>query len=521
MEEGTKEIMSEEENSMAEEKKDIKAEGENNMAEETKEVNPEGENNTSKETLEITKRCENKASDYGSTSQIPDKKLELNEFYQIIGMGLSQFLYWLLVALVAYSDYAELTLLSVIVPSLRCEWNLTSTFETAITMSAYGSYALSAVLLGRVADRCGRKSVIKWSTLLVIFAAVAGALSPNKWIFLVTRLVAGACIGINLSCIVCYSTEFAENSYWYYGMAVFGISAFIGDCVVSCVVYLVFETVGWRWLMIIVSAPAVPALVLILALPESPRFLCVSGQQERAMQAVRFMAYLNGKELPENTRMTCSVVKDLGSFSVILNKDHRKSTIALSAIYFSNIFIEFGLIVLLPLIFSSAICGVKKSLQHQCQLLTRDDLWKLAVATTGSILGTIAALLFARYIGRLMPIRIASFIVSLWILSLFVCVNQMFTFVTTAVVKIFESFVNTTIWIMIPESFPTNIRSTATGFINAWGKTGGVLGTGCVYLLFYDIPFSVLSLFLCCSIVGFLGTMLYDRDTKYDHLKEI
>ena len=162
------------------------------------------------ETKDIKKEEENSA-DYGSTSQPSDKFVNLDEIYTMIGFGKSQYLYYLLVALVAYSDYAEIMVLSVILPSLRCEWDLTPALETAITISVYGSYAVFAVLFGRVADRYGRKAVIKWSTLALVLAAIGGAAAPNKWLFLVTRLVTGASIGVNLTCIVCYSTEFAES----------------------------------------------------------------------------------------------------------------------------------------------------------------------------------------------------------------------------------------------------------------------------------------------------------------------
>ena len=475
---------------------------------ETKEIKTDGD-------------TDNIITKYGSTSQASDEKLlELNEIYEVIGLGPAQFLYWTLVILVTYSDYAELTLLAVIIPSLRCEWGLTAGFEAAITISMYGSYALFAIMFGNVVDKYGRKTVIQWSTLLLLLAAIGGALSPNKWVFLATRLVTGACIGINLSCIVCYTAEFAESKYRVYGVLAFSLGALSGIGAVSGVAFLVLNNVGWHWLIIIASLPAVPALVLILTLPESPRFLCVSGQQDKAMKAVRTMAKINGRKLQENIKMACFVDEELGSYTKILNKDNRKSTIALSVMYFCNIFIEFGLIVWLPLMYSANMCGAAKSPQHKCQSLTQDDLLKLTIVNGGSVLGAIAAVILAQRIGRLIPMRVASFIMMLSIATLFVCVNESFTFANTIIAKTVEAFVNTTLWIMIPESFPTCIRSTATGFINSCGKIGGVFGTACVYLLFYVSPYSVVGIFVFFSFVGFVATMVYDRETKYEILQE-
>ncbi|XP_063679974.1 putative transporter svop-1 [Bolinopsis microptera] len=473
------------------------------------------------EIKEITTDGDTTITKYGSTSQATDENLlELNEIYEMIGLGPAQYLYWTLVALVAYSDFAELTVIAVILPSLRCDWGLTAGFEAAITVSMYGSYAVFAIMFGKVADKYGRKTVIQWSTLLLLLAAICGALSPNKWVFLATRLVTGACIGINLSCIVCYTAEFAESKYRVFGVLVFSFGASGGIGAVSGAAFLVLKNVGWHWLIIIVSLPAVPALILILALPESPRFLCVSGQQDKAMKAVRTMAKLNRRKLQEKIKMACFVDEELGSYSKILNKDNRKSTIALSVMYFCNIFIGYGLIVWLPLMYSANMCGAAQSPKHKCQSLTQDDLLKLTIASGGSILGAIAAVILAQCIGRLIPIRVASLIMSLLIATLFVCVNESFTFATTIIAKIVGTFVNTTLWIMIPESFPTCIRSTATGIINSCGKIGGVFGTACVYLLFYVSPYSVVGIFLFFSFVGFVGTMVYDRETKYEILQE-
>jgi MFS family permease len=293
-----------------------------------------------------------------------------------------------------------------------------------------------------------------------------------------------------------------------------------GGAVPSGVAYFTLNTVGWRWFIMIVSIPSVPALLLIFALPESPRFLCASGQQDRAIQAVRFMAKLNRRQLPENVRMTHFDDEDLGSYTMILNQDHRKSTIALSVVYFTNIFYVFGLIVLLPLLFSSDFGSASRSNTHRCQILTDNDLLKLTIATTGSIVGVIAGFISAQYFGRLIPTRVATLINFLSLTSLLVHVNGTFTFVTSIITQMSAGLANIIIWIMIPESFPTIIRTTATGFINSWGKIGGVLGTASVYLLFYVNPYSVIGLFCFMSSAGFVGIMVYNRETRYEVLKE-
>ena len=40
------------------------------------------------------------------------------------------------------------------------------------------------MVFGKIADmKYGRNPVIKWATIVLIVAAIAGAVSPNKWVF--------------------------------------------------------------------------------------------------------------------------------------------------------------------------------------------------------------------------------------------------------------------------------------------------------------------------------------------------
>ena len=88
--------------------------------------------------------------------------------------------------------------------------------------------------------------------------------------------------------------------------------------------------------------------------------------------------------------------------------------------------------------------------------------------------------------------------------------------------KLTEFFAVSLVWMMIPESFPTNIRSTATGFINGWGKVGGLFGAMLVYLLYTNVDsYSVFGMFLFVTFLICAGTMMYDKETKHEVLRDI
>ena len=102
--------------------------------------------------------------------------------------------------------------------------------------------------------------------------------------------------------------------------------------------------VSWRWLIIICTIPAFPALVMIIVLPESPLYL----------QVIRFLALLNRKELSHDLQVVCFSNADSGSnyanapeCSEASNLSEGSDKIALSEdIYHCSFYTLFGLFLI-------------------------------------------------------------------------------------------------------------------------------------------------------------------------------
>ena len=147
-------------------------------------------------------------------------------------------------------------------------------------------------------------------------------------------------------------------------------------------------------------------------------------------------------------------------------------------------------------------------------------LWDLTISSSFRIGGSFLGLLAAQHIGRLIPLRVSSGALVLAILTLFLCVSSTFTFTSISVMNGFDGAVCQLLLIMIPESFPTIIRSTGIGFVNAVGKVGGVIGSTSAYLLFYFNIYAMNGLFLSVACVLFVASLLHDNETKDIILQE-
>ena len=146
--------------------------------------------------------------------------------------------------------------------------------------------------------------------------------------------------------------------------------------------------------------------------------------------------------------------------------------------------------------------------------LRKKELIELAIGTAPFAVGNILATVSAAFLGRRLSLRISSFILMFVIAVFFFCVNSTVTVFLISAVNFFGSFINALLWIIFPETFPTNIRTTATGFITGCGTIGGVLGSGAVSIFYYMDPHIVTGLVLIASVLGFVMAMLIKKETK-------
>ena len=380
-----------------------------------------------------------------------------------------------------------------------------------------------ALIFGKVSDMYGRKRVMSVTIVILIITAIGAALATNEYLFLFWRSIAGACIGANFATVVVYSTEFSPMSHKSVGPLIALMGSYVSMFLVNFVGYFAINALGWRWVIIIITIPVVPAWILLMIMPETPRYLCVSGKNESALKAVCLMAKLNKVTLPENLEVFCHQNKELGSFRMILgNSETRRPAILLSVMYFCNIFIETAVLVFLPLAFISQFCGSGGVApeRDRCQPLSQDDLVKLTGSAAGSLAGCMAAYFVAKCLGRLKPTRGSNIIQIIVFGLMFKCFNSDYLFGVATAIKIINAFICMMIWFIIPESFPTMIRNTATGMVNSSGKIGAVAGTGMVYLLFYASPIAVIISFVVISSVTCICSFLLTKETQDAELME-
>jgi len=147
-----------------------------------------------------------------------------------------------------------------------------------------------AMVGGMLSDRFGRKRVLLLSAVLYFISALWSGLAGTFTTFIVARFIGG--LGIGISSMICptYIAELAPEKHRGRLGTLFQLGIVVGIFIVFFVNMLIQQAgtpqwnlnVGWRWMFGSECIPAVAFCLLLLFVPESPRWLLQTGREERA-----------------------------------------------------------------------------------------------------------------------------------------------------------------------------------------------------------------------------------------------
>ncbi len=155
--------------------------------------------------------------------------------------------------------------------------------------------AIGAFFAGRLADRWGRRSVLIISAVLFLFSAIGAGAAATSWMFVIARVLGGFAVGAASVMSPAYIAEVASARYRGRLATVQQIAIIGGLFCAFLSNYLLAKAAGasteglwlgqaaWRWMFWVQAIPSLLFLVLLLTIPESPRYLVVKKRQADAL----------------------------------------------------------------------------------------------------------------------------------------------------------------------------------------------------------------------------------------------
>lgn len=168
-----------------------------------------------------------------------------------------------------------------------------SNADVGIATSAYlGGAVIGAIGFGWLTDRIGRKKLFFITLALYLFATAATALSWNLASFALFRFLTGAGIGGEYTAINSTIQELVPARYRGRTDLIVNGSFWIGAAIGAvCAIILLDPNVidpelGWRLAFLTGAVLGLVVFVMRFWIPESPRWLMIHGQPERAKKII-------------------------------------------------------------------------------------------------------------------------------------------------------------------------------------------------------------------------------------------
>lgn len=145
----------------------------------------------------------------------------------------------------------------------------------AVAIALYGT-VIGALFGGIPASKYGRKPALIWIGLLYSVSAIGSALAPEIVSFMVFRFIGGLGVGASSVVAPMYISEIAPAKNRGLLVALFQFNLVFGILAAYFSNYLI-DTANWaqawRWMLGVEAIPALIYTLLVLKVPESPRWL--------------------------------------------------------------------------------------------------------------------------------------------------------------------------------------------------------------------------------------------------------
>src|SRR6202035_6044736 len=185
----------------------------------------------------------------------------------------------LVCATVLFLDGFDTTAIGYVAPALAKEWNIGKAALGPVFSAGLFGLMIGALLFGPLADRIGRKKIIIFSTLAFGIGTLATAFVRDVNTLLVIRFLTGLGLGGAMPNAIALTSEFSPHRRRATMVMVMFCGFSVGAALGGFLAAGLIPHFGWRSVFVVGGvAPLLLAPVLALKLPESVRFLALTGR---------------------------------------------------------------------------------------------------------------------------------------------------------------------------------------------------------------------------------------------------
>jgi sugar porter (SP) family MFS transporter len=164
------------------------------------------------------------------------------------------------------------------------DFDIGSTWKQLIAASILLGAIIGALTCSRVSELRGRRGTILIIAVIFVVGAICCMIAPDKWTLSLSRILLGFAVGGGTQVVPMYVAELAPAPVR--GRLVLTFQVGIGVGIVLSTIVGATEALDWRIAVGIAAIPATGMFLLMLRLPETPRWLVKHNDPDEAREVL-------------------------------------------------------------------------------------------------------------------------------------------------------------------------------------------------------------------------------------------
>ena len=404
-------------------------------------------------------------------------------------------------------------------------WNTSPWFHGTFIMSmALWGTVIGSLFGGIPCDLFGRKKTLFWIGVLYFVSAMGSALAVDPYMFSFFRFIGGLGVGASSVAAPIYISEISSSKNRGQLVALYQFNIVFGIFIAFISNYLFKGFDGandWRWMLGVEAIPALIYSLMVLKIPNSPRWLVIKKQDDAG--AIKVLEYLSNKE---HARVKLEEIKN--SF----NPSEKKEKLFTSKY-------KKPLILAFLLAFFNQLSGINFVLYYAPEILeraglaARESLFSSISIGVVNLIFTLVGIRLIDKVGRreLMKIGSVGYIISLAMVGWCFYSGASSTILLVFILIFIASHAigqGAVIWVFISEIFPNKVRA----FGQSWGTGTHWVFAALITLLtpifldandgiFKDNPWPIFMFFAFMMVLQLLFVLFMMPETKGISLEEL
>src|SRR6185503_5480800 len=196
-----------------------------------------------------------------------------------------------------------------------------------MSMALWGT-VVGALFGGIPTDAYGRKKVVLWIGILFSVSAIGSALAPDPYTFSFFRFIGGLGIGVSSVAAPAYVSEISTPATRGRLVAMYQFNIVFGILIAFLSNYFLKGVGGandWRWMLGVMAVPSLLYTLMVMGIPESPRWLIArKNDVDEARKVFARIGVANADEVIRSVKESVQHEASVGSGSGFFSRKYKR-----------------------------------------------------------------------------------------------------------------------------------------------------------------------------------------------------